>query len=133
MTISPTAPRVLAMLMADSVFYDPEVNKYFVLGTYNKIRSFRFPAVHEKMAIYLAVDYIRSETVLTLRLIDADELRPPIFEGLMPFKSSGPNEVIEIAFRLPIQPKFELPGDYLAEILVDDSVIYTRRFSVVAS
>jgi hypothetical protein len=83
------------------------------------------------MAFYFAVDYIRSESVLTLRIVDANESRGSLFEGEIPFESSGPNEVKEIGFRLPIKLTFREPGDYRAEVLVNGETIYARRFAVV--
>lgn len=127
---SPTTPRVLALIIADSVIKDTTANKHTIVGTYDTIQSKTFPAIHRPMEFYLVVDNVRGREDLALRVSSLDGKCDEVFRLEFPVKSASPNDAIERRIVTPLNPKFPEPGHYVAEVLFEGEAIYSRRIIV---
>ncbi len=127
----PQMPQVLTLLMADVVSRDPITRKFSILGTYNAITMGSFPAVLPSMSLYLALTDGRGKMPLLLRLIDADEERPPVFTIATILDSSDPTLPMEAGLcrqRL----LFPKPGEYRLQLFAAGEPLLEGRLFVMA-
>jgi hypothetical protein len=122
-------PQVLTMTIAEVVHRDGCTGKYSLLGLHNTIAAPTFPCTHPSLAVYLALTDGRGKTPLTLRLIDGEEERPPVFtvEALLDFPD--PTQVVEGAFTCQ-RLQFPQPGEYRLQLLVAGELLLERRLFV---
>jgi len=123
-------PDVLAMILAEVVHPDSATGKFSILGTYNAIGAASFPHRHPYLAVYLALTDGRGETPMTMRLIDADEEREPVFESETTLNFDDPTEVIELTF-FQDNIVFPQPGEYRLQLFGAGEFLRERRLFVV--
>jgi hypothetical protein len=103
------------MILADVVHQDGVTGKFSILGTYSAIGVLSFPWTHPYVAVYLSLTDGRGETPMRMRLIDAEEERPPVFESETVLNFTDPTEVIELRFIHPAVV-FPEPGEYRLQL-----------------
>lgn len=124
---SPITPRVLALIIADSVKYDEATRKYNLIGTYNTINSTRFPAVHHRMELYLLVDNVRVSADIMLRVVDVGGVHEPVFTMKTTLTAGSPTDMVEQRIVTHFAPEFPQEGQYAIEVVFGGDAIYSRR------
>jgi hypothetical protein len=76
--------------------------------------------------VYLAFTEAKGAFPLSVRLIDADETQPPLFERTEVVQFSNPRTVVELAF-FEVDVHFPSPGEYLLQLLRNDVQFFERR------
>jgi len=122
-------PTVLALVVCDSVHIDPITGKYVLLGTFTEIESPDFPFVFPKMAIYVALTDGRGRLSVTIRLVDVDEEREPLWSDTQEVDSDDPRKVTELAIEALDTP-FEESGIYRLQLLISDVTIMERSIEL---
>ena len=125
-------PHILTLTVADVVHHDPNTGKFSLLGIYTTIAAPVFPCVHPAMGVYFALTDGRGKTPLMLRLVDAEEERPPVFCLQTVLDSRDPTQVLEAGFSFR-RLQFPKPGEYLLQLLAADELLLERRVFVVAA
>jgi len=115
MPVKQQPPLVLAMVLADTVVQDLPTGKNTIQGTYLSLDAAEFPYTHRSIVVYVALTEGYGETELRLRLIDADELRPPLFELEATVEFSDPLTEVEVVFAHP-KVVFPEPGEYRLQL-----------------
>lgn len=122
-------PVVVALVLADEVRRDPASGKYAILGTFDAIRARHFPCQHPSVAAYLKATGGRGAVPITLRLVDVDETRPPVFTFACTLPFADPTQAVEsaLAFYSPLFPE---PGDYRLQCLAGGELLRELRLRV---
>jgi hypothetical protein len=121
------APDVLALVLADTILRDA-FGKCYIQGTYNAIFAPQFPLLHS-IVVYLAITSGHGKTPLTIRLIDTDEAREPIFEEHTGVDFPDPFVVAEMVFaKAPVI--FPEPGEYRLQMYCAGALLRERRIHV---
>jgi hypothetical protein len=124
-------PEVLAMVLADNVHRDNGNGKFTILGTYKIIGGISFPLAHPAIIVYVELTDGRGKTPLQLRLVDANELRDPVFvqDGEIDFLN--PLQIYEIVFFQMGPILFTEPGEYRLQLFIDGEFLKERRVFAV--
>jgi hypothetical protein len=126
---APPPPLVLAMLMADAAARDPATGKFTITGTFNIIRSKKFPCRHKAMSVYLSLIGGHGAVPTTLRLVDVDELREPIFSVEPVMRFEEPTQWLEWSGNFQGY-EFPEPGDYRLQLFVAGELLRELRLKV---
>lgn len=120
-------PRVLAMVVCDGIHVDPWTGKRSLLGTFTAVAPPAYPAVVPRMAVYVVLTDMRGSVPITVRVVDVDEDRPPVFDS-GPLVVAGPNPVgvVEVDVRVN-GPVFPEPGVYLVQVAARGEPLVERR------
>ena len=124
-------PLVLALVLADDVRRDPATGKFGILGTFNRIRAARFPC-QRAAAVYVSAIGGRGTVPVTVRLVDVDEERPPIFSCDSALHFPDPTQPIELALMLH-GLVFPQPGDYRVQFCAAAQLLRELRLRVEVS
>ena len=81
MAVERQPPDVLAMILADAVYRDLATGKNYIQGTFHELATRSFPLTVATMVVYVVLTEGYGDTSVRVRLIDAEESRPPIFES----------------------------------------------------
>jgi hypothetical protein len=121
-------PDVVAMVLADNVLRDPG-GKCYIQGTYAAIFAPEFPYRHPSIIAYIAITSGHGRTPLTVRLIDADEARPPVFEANAVIDFPDPLAMSEVVFA-HYGVVFPEPGEYRLQLYGGGAPLRERRIQV---
>ena len=122
-------PQCVALLVCDLVHRDPISRRYTVLGIFDAIEAPFFPVVYPKMSVFLSMIDGRGITRITLRLVDVDELRPPVFEYSANVDFSDPRMPEEIGLEIQ-DAAFPERGEYRLQMLASNATIVERSLTV---
>lgn len=119
-------PDVIALLFADDVHHDLATGKFSIMGTYSSITAPVFPWQQPALLVYMAFTDGRGKTPMTLRLVDASQSRPAIFESNAVMHFSDPAATSEHAF---YQDNMLFPeaGEYRLQLLAGGQLLRERR------
>jgi len=101
------APYPLALVICDYVWRDPGTGKATLLGCFSAVMGPSFPLSVSSLGLYIALTDGRGKIPIRVRIIDADETRPPVVEGEYEFEFNDPRM---IALHFPKKYQF---GDAL--------------------
>jgi hypothetical protein len=133
MTFPGQHPDVIAMILAEWIHKDRATGKYSILGTFNGIFSSVFPFAQPSLCVFLALTDGRGRTGLEMRLVDMDEVRPPIFVSKHIVDFPDPVAVQEIIF-IAQSIVIPQPGEYRLQLLSENGeLLRERRFFVTTS
>lgn len=130
--IAGNAPYALAMVVCDFVWRDPATGKFTILGTFSTLAALIFPCVQPLMSVFVAITDGRGKTPVKLRLVDADESVPPLFEGMFEVEWSDPRMIMEIAFGVQ-GVAFPSAGEYRFQLFSGSEPLMERRIVVLES
>ena len=108
-------PKVLALILADTVLRDIASEKYVIEGTFSVVVASSFPWRQPVIAIYAAITNGHGRTAMKLRLIDIDEARDPIMETETFIDFADPIIVAEMVVALK-DVEFLEPGEYCVQL-----------------
>ena len=119
-------PIVLAMILCDQIIVEKGTEKPNLIGVFSVIFAKKFPAAHQKAAIYVALTEGQGDYTGRLRLVFA-ETEQELFRAEGPISLPNPLAVCELRFAVPVIP---LPreGKYRLDFLCDDELCGSRRF-----
>jgi hypothetical protein len=127
-TQKPT-PSVVSINVCDAIIRDELTKKVSLIGLFNTIRANNFPCKHPQLHVYIALTNGHGKYKTEVRFINAEQGKPIAgMKGEMEFKS--PLQIVELNLcwqRL----SFASEGEYIVEILCDDTLIGTRKIMVV--
>jgi hypothetical protein len=131
MDFEPQIPDVLAMVVAEDVHRSNASGMFSILNTYSTIFAPTFPWTHKILIVYLAFTEGRGKVPMTMRLVDVNQIKPPIFEIDSVQYFSNPTYVVEKAF---FQTDVVIPaaGEYRLQLLSSGEILRERRLYVVA-
>jgi len=124
------APQAVALIVCDNVYTEPS-GKNALVGLFSQINASRFPAVHSRMAVYVAVTDVRPNSVGRLEIVNGETDEPVVgIQG--PIKVDDPLAIVEMVFVLE-QVEFPEPGLYFVQFSANDHPLLSRPFRVIKS
>ena len=129
-TGSRIAPMCVALVLADTIWSDPQTQKRTILGTFSSIFATKLPAVITDLAVHCILTGGHGLTEITLRFIDADEDEEPIVHATTMVDFSDPRAVAEMDFYFR-DVTFPVAGEYRVQIYGAGDFIMERRLSVI--
>jgi hypothetical protein len=121
-------PIVQSMILADWIHRDPATGKHFILGTYNRIGSPKFPTSQSALHIYLTITETHGPTVLRIRVVDVDDVLGPIHESAHTVDLPDPSRVYEFTFNIGVV--FPAPGDYRIQLFAGVEMLRELRLTL---
>ena len=122
----PPPPQVVALNVCDGIWVDPWTQKKTLIGLFSVVQAQQFPALHPIITIHAALTNGRGSVKLKLRLIDADEERPPLFEFEQPVEFPDPRVMVDVQCMTGMI-LFPTPGEYRVQLLADGELLSERR------
>ncbi len=125
-------PDCLALLICEGVVEDSRSKNKTILNTYNRIFSARYPARHDRLAIFLSLTDGHGDHAMTVQIVRAEAglgQEPLVkMEGNLHFPD--PLAVTEFTFDLR---GLVIPaaGKYVIEVRIDGEIVKQRRFEAV--
>jgi len=123
-------PELLALLTADDVYQEPRTGKHTVFGTYNHLYAPSFPWTQRVFVVFLAFTDCQGKVSLALRLIDKEELRPPVLQNEIDLWFANPLKVVELPF-YGTNLVFPEPGEYRLQIYAAGQLLGEKRLVVL--
>ncbi len=132
MAVEQQPPDVLAMILADAVHRDLATGKNYIQGTFHGVAVASFPWTLVSMVVYVVLTEGYGETPIRVRLVDAEESRPPILETETRVNFPDPLTVMEVVF-----PWFNVvflePGEYSVQLFGAGEFLREHRLEVLLS
>jgi hypothetical protein len=123
MADNPLFPKVLALVVADYTHTDPRTGANSLYNVFDGLAAPSFP-VAKALAVFLQLTNLRAPSSLRLRLIDADEERPPLLERDFALPALPPLHVQSVALNDAVI--FPAPGSYRLQLLAGDELLLER-------
>ncbi len=125
--LSPQAPEVVAMVLADHVHRDSGTGKHYILGTYDGVVLPRFPCCCPVLQVYAALTDGRGRVTVRLVLTDADEELGALSVAEGSVEMADPNRNAEVVFSLRdvVIPR---AGQYRLQLLACGQLVRELRF-----
>ncbi len=122
-------PIGIALIICDRVITDVVTHEKTLVSTFNQLLASRFPCVHPRLTIFVAVTNGRGTAEAEIRCVNESDQDTAIFgmKGAIPF--SDPNHVVEMSFQFN-NLTFPKPGPHSVEFLCDGELILQSRFQV---
>lgn len=123
-------PLALSLILADNQSEDARTRQHSLLGIISHIQAFRFPVIVPRLCIYAELTGGRGKMHMAVRLIDADEVRPPV--AVMEFEAEfhDPIAINQLATGL-VGLVFPEPGEYRLQLIGEGELLLERRLVVV--
>ncbi len=131
MPVEQQPPEILAMVIADTVVIDVTTDKKTIQGIFHSLTAESFPWVQPSIVVYAVFTEGYGATSLKLRLVDVDELRPPLFELETVVNFADPLDVLEVVFSQK-NIVFPAPGEYRFQLFGAGQPLRERRLQVLA-
>lgn len=126
-------PVVLAFLLCDGVFEDPNTGKYTIIGTFDGIGARAFPLVYKHITAFVCLTNVHGTVKLRIRnvYIDAEAAEDVEVGSVVgELKAGSPLDVAESAVDL-VNVMFPKPGQYRFQLYCEDELLIERKFAVV--
>lgn len=123
-------PVVLALVLSEGGQYDSEGAKYSIFGTLPVFGSRTFPCRLPSLCVYVVLTNGRGEMVVTVRLVDVDEQRKPLFRMEMLASFPDPTSVVDFMFVVPGITLPE-PGEYRVQASIAGQLLAERRLVLI--
>jgi hypothetical protein len=130
MTVERPNPDVLAMLVCDQIITDRLTGKQSLIGMFTTIHAPRFPATHPQLCVFVALTEGYGETELTIRLVDANDARPPIVEGRGTVDFKNPRAIANLALQFH-GLTFPEPGEYRVQLWSKGELLREARLQLI--
>ena len=123
-----TTPKVLAIVICDTVIDDRETNKKTLVGIFNNIGARRVPFRHPELHVFVSLT--DGNGVCKVRLeCRHRESDTKAFEVGMDIKFENPNQVVEINFGIQ-GAIFNQFGIHDFDLYCDDCPVISRKFAI---
>lgn len=130
MTEQKPVPDVLALLVCDQIITDRITGKQSLIGMFSRIHARGFPAQHPQLCVYVAVTEGYGDVELTIRIVDADDARPPIVEGRGKVRFANPRAIANLALQFH-GLTFPRPGEYRIQLWSGGELLREARLQLV--
>ncbi|MEK7448308.1 MAG: hypothetical protein AAB019_02370 [Planctomycetota bacterium] len=121
-------PLPLAMIICDTVIEDRFTGKKSLIGIFNTITAFQLPLRHPSLNIFCILTEGIGEYESILRCIKLDT-NEPIINLKGPIMFPNPLAIVEFNFDLK-NVVFPSVGQYVFELLCNDQLLISRKFTV---
>lgn len=122
-------PYVLAIVICDGAHVDPTTGKVTLLGLFSVLFAEEFPFAVPQIVVYGALTDGRGITPVTVKLVDSEEARDPIFEGEVDCDFTDPRDVASFLVEMG-ELEFPEPGEYRVQLWSCNTLLSERKIVV---
>ena len=130
MGVNRPVPDVLAMLVCDQIITDRLTGKQSLIGMFSKVHAPGFPAAHPNLCVFVALTDGHGKTDLAIRIVDANDARPPIVQGKGAVEFKNPRAIANLALQFH-GLTFPEPGEYRVQLYCDNELLREARLQLV--
>ena len=130
MTAQKPAPDVLSMIVCDQIITDRMTGKQSLIGMFSRIHTRGFPASHPQICVYVTLTEGYGETEFELRIVDANDERPPIVEGKGKVRFQNPRAIANLALQFH-GLTFPASGEYRVQLYSAGELLREARLELV--
>ncbi len=130
MTTKAPPPEVLSLIVCDQIITDRMTGKQSLIGMFAVIPAVRFPLVHPQLCVHVSLTDGHGKTNFSVRVVDANDARPPIVEGRGTVQFKDPRTVANLGLQFH-GLKFPEPGSYRVQIYSDEALLREARLELV--
>jgi len=123
-------PDVLAMLVCDQIITDRLTGKQSLIGMFSKIHAVKVPATHPQLCVFVALTDGHGKVVLTLRIVDSNEARPPIVQGKGTVEFKDPRAIANLGLQFH-GLTFPEPGEYRVQLYCHEELLREAKLQLV--
>jgi hypothetical protein len=123
-------PDVLSLIVCDQIITDRVTGKQSLIGMFSTIHAFGFPASHPQLCVHLQLTDGHGKTPVTIRIVDSDEVRPPLVEGTGMVEFTNPRAIASLALQFH-GLVFPEAGEYRVQILSHGELLREARLMLV--
>ncbi len=124
------APDVLSMIVCDQIITDRMTGKQSLIGMFCRIHARGFPASHPQLCVYVTLTEGYGDTGLRIRIVDANDERPPIAEGKGRVRFRDPRAIANLALQFQ-GLTFPKPGEYRVQLYSAGELLREARLELV--
>lgn len=123
----PPPPIILSVIPCERVIQNAQTGDYSLIDILAHVRAPEFPISAPSFAIFVEFTGARGEVALVLRVVDADEARPPVCE----VRAAGPileNPLTTAALAISLPGvTFPEPGEYRIQVWHEGELLRERK------
>ena len=119
-------PDVLSLLVCDQIIIDRLSGKTTLVGIFSNIGAVRYPVRHPQLCVFATLTEGRGQTPLEIRIVDANEARPPIVKGQANVEFKDPRAIasLNLHFSGLVFPE---PGQYRVQLYCQGTLLKEAR------
>jgi hypothetical protein len=121
-------PVLNAMLICDQTFQDEQSGKVSVLGIFETVRAYQFPARHGRLCVYAKLADLQGEYRFRLELVQLEELKV-VGHGQFTGGFGDRMTPVELNFQV-FDTVFERPGRYEFRLFANNRWVGSKTLSV---
>lgn len=129
-TPSKPPPDVLSMIVCDQIITDRLTGKQSLIGMFSVVHAVAFPVTHPQLCIYVALTEGYGKTEFTIRIVDANDARPPLVEGKGGVIFKDPRAIANLALQFR-GLSFPEPGSYRVQLYSGGELLREARLELV--
>ncbi len=123
-------PDVLAMIVCDQIITDRMTGKQSLIGMFAKVHAVGFPVSHPQLSVFVALTDGYGEVELLIRIVDANDARPPIVEGKGKVNFKNPRAIANLALAFH-GLRFPEPGEYRVQLYSNGELLREARLHLI--
>jgi len=123
-------PDVLSLVVCDQIITDRLTGKQSLIGMFAKVHAPGFPASHPQLSVYVALTEGYGQTDLAIRIVDANDARPPIVEGKGKVHFKNPRAIANLALQFH-GLTFPEPGEYRVQLYANGQLLREARLQLI--
>ena len=130
MAANKPAPDVLSLIVCDQIITDRLTGKQSLIGMFAKVHAAGFPVAHPQLSVFVALTDGYGEVELLIRIVDANDDRPPIVEGKGKVNFKNPRAIANLALCFH-GLRFPEPGEYRVQLYSNGELLREARLEMV--
>ncbi len=130
MAMEKPAPDVLSLIVCDQIITDRMTGKQSLIGMFSRIHARGFPVSHPQLCVYVTLTEGYGETEFVIRIVDANDERPPIVEGKGKVRFSNPRAIANLALQFH-GLTFPTSDEYRVQLYSDGELLREARLELV--
>lgn len=123
-------PDVLSLIVCDQIITDRVTGKQSLIGMFSKVHAHGFPATHPQLSVYVTMTEGYGTTSITIRIVDANDARPPIVEGKGKVNFKDPRAIANLALQFH-GLTFPEAGEYRVQLYAGGELLREARLDLV--
>jgi hypothetical protein len=124
----PPHPVLNAMLICDQTFQDEQSGKITLVGVFETVRAYQFPARHGRLCVYAKLADVQGEYRLRLQLVQLEELKV-VGQGQFGATFNDRMTPVELSFQV-LDTVFERAGRYEFRLYANERWVGSKALTV---
>ena len=118
------------MIVCDQIITDRMTGKQSLIGMFAKVHAAGFPVSHPQLSVFVALTDGYGEVELLIRIVDANDARPPIVEGRGKVNFKNPRAIANLALAFH-GLRFPEPGEYRVQLYSNGELLREARLHLI--